>query len=285
MMNRVIFLVGGPGSGKDVILKDISARYNLMEFTLEQVNHTFFNKISNSDKRVCILNRESFVISTNAYDYEKIKQTKNLLENFGYHTAMVYVDVDYDVSKGRMIHRENFSEDSWKDKITKCKQNISNFNSIFEHFIKMDNSFSLNMDPLHLFCELFIHDIEANLFESSEIDSKLLNKHSIKKKLIKSKRSTSADRFITDPTSKFQTDRIGDEYSVRNSAIGYPSTIGPFYSETFADVADLPAFSSLDRGVPPPETLSDPKSIQQAENKNKVIKKIKNIAILSWKGK
>lgn len=286
-MNKVIFLVGGPGSGKDIILKNILKDYNLLEFTLEQVNSTFVNKIQENDKRRSILQKESFVISTNAYNYEGIKTTKNLLENFGYESAMIFVDVDDDVSKQRLSKRENFSEESRVEKLNKSKENINKFYTIFEEFIKYDNNDSLEesneLKSVYLFCEFFIHSEKIELFESEDLNTRILEKYSFKQKKIKKKSDT--DGYPPESLTKVKTDRIGDEYSIRNSGMGFPTTVGAIYSESFSEYEpELSSFSSYERSTPPTETLPNTKEVQKYENKKAAVKKIKKIAVLSWKG-
>jgi shikimate kinase len=287
-MNKAIFLVGGPGSGKDVILRNILSQHNLLEFTLEQVNSTFINKISEKDKRFSILNKESFVISTNAYSYENIKHTKNLLENFGYETSMIFIDVSDEVSKSRLANREHFSEENRREKFSKAKENMNKFYDLFEDFAMYENNLSIedceNIDGLYLFCEVFINSKEgAVLFEQEDLNERLLDRFSIKKKL---KNKTENDDYPPDVLTKVKTDRIGDEYSIRNSGMGFPTTVGAIYSESFTDAAaDMPAFTSFERGVPPMETLPDTKEVRKFENKKPIVQKIKKIAILSWKGK
>ena len=60
---KAVFLVGGPGSGKDIILKDIMYNYGLKEFTLEQINNVFNNPISENDKKYSLLKKESVTLS------------------------------------------------------------------------------------------------------------------------------------------------------------------------------------------------------------------------------
>ena len=36
--NQAIFVVGSPGSGKDVFIKDMTSNYNILEFTSSQIS-------------------------------------------------------------------------------------------------------------------------------------------------------------------------------------------------------------------------------------------------------
>lgn len=287
-MNKVIFLVGGPGSGKDFVLKNVFNKYNLLEFTLEQVNSAFFNKPNEKDKRYAIFEKKSFVISTNAYNYDGIKNTKNLLENFGYETSMVFVDISDEVSKKRLSGRQNLSEEARVEKLLKSKENLNNFSDLFEsNFIVYENNEYDNdaKRSLVVFCEFFIYGELTSLLESKELNSKLLEKFSLKKKL-KKKNTDDMDGYPPDALTKVKTDRIGDEYSIRNSGMGFPTTVGAVYSESFSEYEpELSAFSSYERSTPPPESLPNPKEVQKYENKKPTIKKIKKVAYLSWKGK
>lgn len=53
-MNKAIFLVGGPGSGKDIVLTTVLSKFNLKEYKLEQIKKANL--------------KESIIISGNAYD-------------------------------------------------------------------------------------------------------------------------------------------------------------------------------------------------------------------------
>lgn len=264
-MKKALFLVGGPGSGKDIILKDIMYNYGLKEFTLEQINNVFNNPISENDKKYSLLKKESIIISTNAYRFDDIKNIKTVIEDFGYSTSMIFVDVSDATSKSRLSNRKNITEEKRREKLSISKHNIKFFENLFEDFMLYNNDSILETeDQLNCvedFCEDFLNGDFKKLFETD--DEKIIKKFSLKKKLI----------GVPRISNKVSADSVSQDFSVKNSGIGFPSTVGPnLYSETYAvDVdSNMPAFSSLDRGVPQTET---PK-INIDTKKIKILKRI-----------
>ena len=268
MNNKAIFLVGGPGSGKDIILKDIVNNYGIKEFTIEQVESVFNNPISENDKKYSIMKKEGIIISTNAYKFNNIEQVKGLLENFGYSSAMIFVDVSDSVSKTR-ISKRNFSEESRREKLTISKHNIPFFNELFESFILYDNSSILEdsgqLNSIKQFCNRFLNGDFLKIFENH--DKKINKKFSIKKKLL---------GVVPGPLSKIPTDSISQGLDTRNSGIGYSSTstVGPMYSETYATDIDVnrPMFTSPERGNERAEYPTEPVKVDS--KKVKIIKKL-----------
>lgn len=269
---KAIFLVGGPGSGKNILLTSVLNKYSLNEYKLEQIESIGYN-----------LN-DSLIVSTNANNYIGIKHVKESLESNGYKTAMIFVDVSSDVSTSRILNREKLSENKIHSKLKICKENCYKFSEIFDDFIVWENNYInenlCDFREIELFCELFINLNDTTLFESAGLNNKILKKTSIKKRLLKNISSNSM------ATTKVPTDRIGDEFGVRNSGIGFPSTVGAFYGESYAEYSpELPTFTSdstpISRSLPPSETYSS--KIKPVENVNKkAISKIKSVAKLCW---
>lgn len=260
-MKKAIFLVGGPGSGKDIVLNKVLHSYGLQEFKIEQI------------KKESIGRNQSIVISTNAYNFEAISSVKTLLENSGFETSMIFVEVNNRVSKHRLSSR-NVSEETLIRKLNESRKNIQRFADMFTCFTIFENNSSLqknNIEELTLFCESFLN-LENILFESNiKLDKKKILSRSIKQKLLDK-------TYPGNVLSKVQTDRIGDEYSIRNSGIGFPSTVGPFYSEAFPSYEpELPAFTSdstSPRSIPPQEKYSENPNIETTKSRLKNIKKV-----------
>ena len=261
-MKKAIFLVGGPGSGKDIVIKQVLHNYELQEFKLEQI------------KNASLSGENEIIITANAYNFEEILITKNLLEENGFETSMIFVDVNEKVSKQRIVSR-NINEEIRTKKLRESKKNINKFSKEFSYFLVVENNSNNiipNKEELIIFCESFIN-LETVLFEKTSNKTNNI-KRSIKDKLLKS--------YPTDLLSKVQTDRIGDEYSIRNSGMGFPSTVGPFYTkESFADYApELPAFTSDERTIPPENNSNN--TIEKTPQ-SKRIQNIKKIAKNCWK--
>lgn len=267
-MKKAIFLVGGPGSGKDIVLRKVLGAYDLQELKLEQL------------KEDVIQGDQSIVINTNAYNFDGVISNKNLLEDHGFETSMIFVDVSDKISKQRLSSR-NISEEIRRKRLKESKKNILAFGNSFSYFTIFENNSTeqnKEIDELTIFCESFLY-LESILEEKSKkLATKKFSNKSIKNKLLR-------NFYPNDLVTKVQTDRIGDEYSVRNSGIGYPSTVGPFYNESFADyAADLPAFTSdstSPRSIPSQEKYSEKPNLEITKSR---IKNIKKIAKTCWKG-
>jgi nicotinic acid mononucleotide adenylyltransferase len=96
-----IFLLGGPGSGKDYVLKNIFNHFDLTEVQLDQVLNGKAEELLESNQNIVI---------NGVADAEKIELVKNILE--GYEFDTVCVSVSNKVSRVRNLERENpLSED------------------------------------------------------------------------------------------------------------------------------------------------------------------------------
>ena len=91
-----IFLLGGPGSGKDYVLKNIFSRFDLVEVQLDQVLNGKAAELFESNQNIVI---------NGAADLEKIGLVKNILEGYIFDT--VYVSVSNKVSRVRNEERES----------------------------------------------------------------------------------------------------------------------------------------------------------------------------------
>ena len=91
-----IFLLGGPGSGKDYVLKNIFSRFDLVEVQLDQVLNGKAAELFESNQNIVI---------NGAADLEKIELVKNILEGYTFDT--VYVSVSNKVSRVRNEERES----------------------------------------------------------------------------------------------------------------------------------------------------------------------------------
>jgi len=85
-----IFLIGGPGSGKDYVLKNIFSRFDLIEVQVEHILNGSASELFEQKKNIVI---------NGALDESKISEVCNLLE--GYSFDHVYVSVTNKVSRLR----------------------------------------------------------------------------------------------------------------------------------------------------------------------------------------
>ena len=261
-MKCAIFLAGGPGSGKDIILKHCLENVKYKEYKIEQIKPS--------------VQEDCIVITANAYRTNDVLSCKNILESEGFKTLMIFVDVDDSISKERLKER-NILEEKRQTNLQKSKDNIFVFENSFDYFIKFDNnSDSIDYD-FNLIENFILNFVYEDLFL---FEKKKQNQYSILKKLTKGLESKKGFIRMGD---KVQTDRIGDEYSVRNAAIGYPSTVGPFYNEDFSQQYSdtLPAFAADNRTI----DNTPPKQDKPLTNSifKKRLNRIKTTAKNAWK--
>ena len=90
-----IFLLGGPGSGKDYVLKNIFSRFDLVEVQIDQILNGAATELIESNQNIVI---------NGAADLEKIQVVQAMLE--GYTFDHVYVSVSNKVSRERNDARD-----------------------------------------------------------------------------------------------------------------------------------------------------------------------------------
>jgi nicotinamide mononucleotide adenylyltransferase len=143
---KAIFLTGGPGSGKDVVIREAISEQKFVELNSVQAFDYLMDKQklsekSNDYRRESIRNRGPLIINGPADDHSKIIRIKEELEELGYETSMVFVDTTDTASKERnerltKMIAESVRYDKWKLSQT-CKES---YRQIFENFIDFDNS-------------------------------------------------------------------------------------------------------------------------------------------------
>jgi predicted kinase len=148
-MFKAMFLVGGPGSGKDVIVREAIAEKNAIEINANKAYDFLLDKkrLSEDTKDYqlnAIRNRSALVINGASDDGEKITTIKEELEELGYATMMVFVNTTNEVSQVRNNqHTRVISEQVRLDKWNKSQDNLNNFYEMFDCFLEFDNSDNL----------------------------------------------------------------------------------------------------------------------------------------------
>lgn len=159
-MNRAIFLVGGPGSGKDIVIKEALSKFKILEFNTEQVKNVvkkFF--------------REIVVITGNAYNLNKIKEAKEILENAGYETSMIYVHVSDEVSKERLSKRD-LSEDIRSNRLSESNDNFKVFSEMFNNLYLITNDFDSDSNEIKVQLESLVEELSEDLRIGSTLQDK-----------------------------------------------------------------------------------------------------------------
>ena len=176
-MFKAIFVSGGPGSGKDIVIREAIAEHKIVELNFIQAQDYLADKQKLSEKtndfrREAIRSRGPLIINGPADDTDRISYIKEELEELGYETMLVFVNTTNEVSKERnsLLSRmmvESVRQDKW----LKSQKNTKYFNETFKKFISFDNTGDIDSK------EEDIHDIyeKTNLF----LDSRSLNETAV----------------------------------------------------------------------------------------------------------
>jgi hypothetical protein len=172
-MFKAIFLTGGPGSGKDVIVRECIAESRICELNFSQCagylgdKHSLHKK-TNDFRRESIRNRGPLIINGPADDLQSIRYIKEELEELGYETVMLFVGTTDEVSKERNLHLSRVMVESVRrDKWNKSHKNLENFSKIFNSLIIFENSGSVNtkeedIDVVYQFTKSFLDSTTIN---------------------------------------------------------------------------------------------------------------------------
>ena len=145
-MFKAIFVTGGPGSGKDIIIREAIAESRAVELNSVQAFDYLMDKQKLSEKssdfrRESIRNRGPLIINGPADDHSRIITIKEELEELGYETIMVFVNTTNEASQERnqrltKMVAESIRREKW-ELAQSCKESyVQNF----ENFIYFDNS-------------------------------------------------------------------------------------------------------------------------------------------------
>lgn len=153
---KAIFVTGGPGSGKDIIIRECIAEARAVEIPSQYALSVLLDKQKllehTSDYRIrAIRNRSPLIINGNADNYEMINSIKEELEEFGYMTMMVYVDTTNQISRQRNKNLSRMVEESVRiERWNKAQQNKYKFYEEFTDFnlFKNDDAPENLEDPI-----------------------------------------------------------------------------------------------------------------------------------------
>jgi dephospho-CoA kinase len=119
------FLIGGPGSGKDFVLKNTFAKYDLMEVQIDQVLNGAANKLFEEKKNLVI---------NGPIDENKMFEIQSIHEDYNFNT--IYVSVTNKVSRMRNEQRDNPLNESKRiekylsvEKLVETLENVFVFNN------------------------------------------------------------------------------------------------------------------------------------------------------------
>ncbi len=149
-MFKAIFVSGGPGSGKDIIIREAIAEANAVEINATLAASILADKHKLSEqsrdiRREAVRNRQPLIINGTTAEQENILYIKEELEELGYETMMIFVNTTDDASKKRNEGHERMMAESIRRERWEATQKISeSFNNSFTKYLEFDNSLDLN---------------------------------------------------------------------------------------------------------------------------------------------
>ena len=124
------FLIGGPGSGKDFVLKNTFAKYDLMEVQIDQVLNGAANALFEQNNNLVI---------NGPIDVEKINEVMCIHENYNF--DYIYVSVTNKVSRLRNEQREvPLNESKRIEKFLSVEKLVESLDDVFV----FNNSMNIN---------------------------------------------------------------------------------------------------------------------------------------------
>jgi len=147
---KAIFVTGGPGSGKDIVIREAIAESKIVELNFIQSQEYLGDKQKLSEKtsdfrREGIRNRGPLIINGPADDQDKIAYIKEELEELGYETMMIFVETTNETSKERNSLLSRMMVESVRhDKWLKSQQNTKYFQESFAECVTFDNTGNLD---------------------------------------------------------------------------------------------------------------------------------------------
>jgi predicted kinase len=146
---KAIFVTGGPGSGKDIVIRKAINEFNLFELNTAQAKECLSDKHNLSKKSIdlrkeSIRTRKSLIINGPADNDENILYIKEELEELGYETMMIFVNTTNNVSKERNMSLSKMMTESVREnRWNKSQTNSIEFEKLFDKFMVFDNSHNI----------------------------------------------------------------------------------------------------------------------------------------------
>jgi predicted ABC-type ATPase len=143
--SKAVFLVGGPGSGKDFLIHSVFSEHKLLELSLEKLI-----KAINEQKNIIELDDfPNLIVNGTAETKEKIELAKTVLESMGYDISMVFVYTTDEVSRNRNNFRlmkgsRTFNEEVRKKRYNESISYLNSYCEMFDTFFIYDNSTNIS---------------------------------------------------------------------------------------------------------------------------------------------
>lgn len=146
---KAIFVSGGPGSGKDLIIRESIKSDKVVEINATLASYILRDKHKLSEhtkdmRREAIRTRQPLVINGTITEFDNICSIKEELEELGYETMMVFVNTTNESSKQRNSGHERMLDESVReDRWIKAQIISQKFSNIFERYAEFDNSLDI----------------------------------------------------------------------------------------------------------------------------------------------
>lgn len=174
---KAVFLAGGPGSGKDYVLKKTLAPHGMVEINSDKALEHLMDKekldkkmpeseekqrnliraraksLTELKEKLAIHGRNGLIINGTGDNPEKIKKTKEKLEALGYETKFLHVHVDDHISRERNVQRgmeggrqvdEKIRKKKWED----AANSRPHYKKMFgDHYNEFNNNEDLRQAP------------------------------------------------------------------------------------------------------------------------------------------
>lgn len=280
--NKAIFIIGSPGSGKDVIIRDITSNYNIVEFTSTLIDSMLSDdaafKRAKTEKQDALLENRSILVTANSYDLSFII-TKNILESIGYFTHLIIVEANLSTSYSRLNNRSNLRESL--DRISIGNVNKPPLIELFSSNINVNNSEILDLSESREFVSGILDELQ---FKSSLILEEITNPKALKKRLSGKVPgpATVCLPIIDDVQSKQKLKKKskiipGDTIDATGEQItGWTSHMEGF-DEPMPYYSPMTSGGRLQKIVEPSVSANDMRSDQDKERSRKILAKIKKI--------
>ena len=177
---KAIFLAGGPGSGKDYVMKKALHGHGLTEVNSDTALEHLMDKakldkkmpesqhldrnairdkaksITDLKQRLALHGRNGLIINSTGADHLKIKKIKDELDKLGYDSKMVFVDASDNVSRNRNVERgqrggrqvpEHIRARKWRESQDSRVHLAKLFGGEHYHEFNNDEDLRQNADP------------------------------------------------------------------------------------------------------------------------------------------
>jgi len=213
--SKAIFVVGGPGSGKDLVLHRAIAESKIVEHNFTQICSLLGEK-HNLTKHIS--SRTPLIINGSATDLDAISYIKEELEELGYETMMVFVETSNEFSQQRNSTLKRMVTESVRyDKWTNSLKNVDIFYEMFDNYITFNNS---EFDEL---IEEGIDDVykHTNMFLDAESIDETTLELNPKVKIFPARKSNK-NKEINNPLGTMRVPGVGPEYDSSSTGSIYP---------------------------------------------------------------